>query len=271
MYDLKTKTVGFIGGGNMAYAVAMGIVKAGLVDPGKVFVSNRSKEKLQSFSKEGIQVTQKNIEVFSKCDIIFLAVKPQVFPTVINELKEHDGGMMDLSRKLFVSVMASNSHEEMEAALGKGSKIVRSLPNTPCLVGAGTIMICRGNHLTNDEYECVKVLLSSCAECFECPEKLLAPASGVMGCAPAYFFIAIEALADGGVMHGLPRDLALNLASRAVMGAGKLAMASDKHPEQLKDAVASPGGTTIRGLYALEKAGFRSALIDAVNATVMKP
>ncbi|XP_039248651.1 uncharacterized protein LOC120326425 isoform X2 [Styela clava] len=232
MLDLKTKTVGFVGGGNMAYAVAMGIVKAGLVDPGNVLVSNRSKGKLQMFSKEGIQVTQDNIEVFSKCDIIVLAVKPQ--------------------------------------ALGKGSKIVRSLPNTPCLVGAGTIMISRGNNLTDDEYECVKVLLSSCAECFECPEKLLGPASSVMGCAPAYFFVAIESLADGGVMHGLPRDLALKLASRAVMGAGKLALESDKHPEQLKDAVASPGGTTIRGLYALEKAGFRSALIDAVNATTAK-
>ncbi|XP_039248650.2 uncharacterized protein LOC120326425 isoform X1 [Styela clava] len=269
MLDLKTKTVGFVGGGNMAYAVAMGIVKAGLVDPGNVLVSNRSKGKLQMFSKEGIQVTQDNIEVFSKCDIIVLAVKPQIFSVVISELKKR-GNHINLSQKIFVSVMGSHKIEEMEEALGKGSKIVRSLPNTPCLVGAGTIMISRGNNLTDDEYECVKVLLSSCAECFECPEKLLGPASSVMGCAPAYFFVAIESLADGGVMHGLPRDLALKLASRAVMGAGKLALESDKHPEQLKDAVASPGGTTIRGLYALEKAGFRSALIDAVNATTAK-
>ncbi|XP_077967858.1 pyrroline-5-carboxylate reductase 3-like isoform X2 [Styela clava] len=238
MLDLKTKTVGFVGGGNMAYAVAMGIVKAGLVDPGNVLVSNRSKEKLHMFSKEGIQVTQDNIEVFSKCDIIVLAVKPQIFSVVISELKER-GNHINLSQKIFVSVMGSNKIEEMEETLGKGTKIVRSMPNTPCLVGAGTIMISRGNNLTDDEYECVKVLLSSCAECFECPETLLGPASSVMGCATAY-------------------------------GAGKLALESDKHPEQLKDAVASPGGTTIRGLYAIEKAGFRSALMDAVNATTAK-
>lgn len=262
---LKCK-VGFIGGGNMSYAVAMGIVKGGAVLPNQVLISNRTAGKLDVFKTEGMQVTLDNIEVLKTCDVIFLGVKPFIFPVVVEEINNR-GSDIDLSGKIFVSLMGGISMSDIEKALGMNTKIVRTLPNTPCLCLSGTIMITKNRNLSDEEYAMIKNSLSVCAACYDSPEKNFGPASAIMGCSPAYFFIAIEALADGGVMHGVPRALAIELAARAVAGAGKLALEAGKHTEELKDAVASPAGTTIRGLYALEKAGFRAALIDAVHAT----
>ena len=257
--------IGFIGAGNMAGAILEGIYNAKKLDSNDLFVSNRTKEKLENIKKKySFNVSTDNTEVVKKAkDILFICVKPQVFDSISKELKK-----VINKNQLIVSIMAGKSIEYLEKALST-KKIIRVMPNTPCLVGAGISAVSASDTAKNDKnYNEVLEILELIGEVVETDEKYINAITQVSGASPAWIFMMIEALADGSVECGLPRDLAYKFATNAVYGSGKLAKVkyeNDKtHPGVLKDMVTSPAGTTIEGVRVLEENGFRGAVIDAV-------
>jgi pyrroline-5-carboxylate reductase len=194
-------------------------------------------------------------------DVIVLAVKPQSMPAVLQELKPLLGG-----EHLVISIAAGVTLASLTAALGQERRLVRVMPNTPSLVGKGASGFALGGAATADDGALVEKLLSTVGIAVQLPERLLDAVTGLSGSGPAYAFQMIEALSDGGVCVGLPRDVATRLAAQTLLGAAEMVLATGQHPAALKDAVASPGGTTIAGLHALEQSGVRAALINAVVA-----
>ncbi|GAQ80892.1 pyrroline-5-carboxylate reductase [Klebsormidium nitens] len=257
--------VGFIGAGQMAEAMARGFSKAGVVPASQQFATDPSEARREVFSSFGVTALQSNVEVAEKSDVIFLAVKPYVVKKVLEELQT-----TLTERHLIVSIAAGVTLEQLQAAAGKGARIVRVMPNTPCLVGETAAALSLGKHATEADGELVQKLFSAVGLVHVVPENLLDAVTGLSGSGPAYIFIAIEALADGGVAAGLPRDIALSLAAQTVKGAAEMVLQTGKHPGVLKDSVASPGGTTIAGLHELEKGGVRSTLINAVLAAAQR-
>ena len=193
--------------------------------------------------------------------IVVLAVKPQVMGSVLPVLKSNAS-----AETLFVSIAAGVSCATIEAALATGARVVRTMPNTPALVGCGATALCAGSHATAADLETAEALFSSVGIAVTVPEKSIDAVTGVSGSGPAYVFLFLEALADGGVQQGLPRDVALKLAGQTVLGAAKLMMESGTHPGVLKDQVTSPGGTTIAAVRALEDGAFRGTTMSAVAA-----
>ena len=259
--------VGFIGAGNMATAILTGIAKAGALDKKDVYVSNRSKAKLDRIAKDfSFETSTDNKVVLKKeKDVVFLCVKPQIFDEIKDDLKKHVG-----KEQLIVSIMAGKSIDYIKKALGV-KKVVRVMPNTPCLVGAGISSFTPSEEAKKDKNLAkVHEILESIGEVLDVEEKYVNAVTQVAGASPAWIFMMIEALADGGVMCGLPRDMAYRLAKASVYGSGKLAIEKGSHPGVLKDMVTSPAGTTIEGVKVLEDKGFRGALIDAVVAAYEK-
>lgn len=255
--------IGFIGCGNMASAILGGIAKSKIIDKKDVYVSNRSKEKLDVIQKKyGFNVSTKNSDVINKAtDIIFICVKPQIFDTISNDLKKQIK-----KNQLVVSIMAGKNIKYLENALGT-KNVIRVMPNTPCLVGAGISAVATNIKTANNKsYEFVLKILETLGEAVPVEEKYINIITQISGASPAWIFMFIEALADGGVECGMPRDMAYKFAKSAVMGSGKLAMEKDMHVGALKDMVTSPAGTTIEGVRVLEENGFRGAIIDAVMA-----
>ncbi|MBO6119173.1 MAG: pyrroline-5-carboxylate reductase [Lachnospiraceae bacterium] len=257
--------IGFIGAGNMSRAILTGISKSEVLDSKNVFVSNRSKEKLESIESDfGFNVSTDNSYVIKNAkDVLFICVKPQVFDTIAKDIKKSIN-----QKQLVVSIMAGKSIEYLEKTLGT-KNIIRVMPNTPCLVGAGVSAVAGSEMaLKNNNYNDVLEVLKTIGEVIEVDEKYINAITQVSGASPAWIFMMIEALADGGVECGLPRDMAYKFATSAVYGSGKLASmkyAENKtHPGVLKDMVTSPAGTTIEGVRVLEENGFRGAIIDAV-------
>ncbi|XP_002119886.2 pyrroline-5-carboxylate reductase 1, mitochondrial [Ciona intestinalis] len=251
--------IGFVGGGEMAYAVAMGILKGGVKAP-SILVSNPSAEKLVRFQSKEIRTTSNNMEVLQTCNIIFLCVKPQIFPNVVKEMEDRE---FKSKNQLIISVIAGLTNAKLEAVF-PNSRVIRTMPNTPCLVQSGVFLYCGGKSATKDDIKLLLQLISSCGECLLLAEHLIDAGQAISGCGPAYMFTAMDALADGGVKMGLPRALAIKLAAKTLVGAGKMHLETGLHPGVLKDAVTSPGGVTICALHELDKAGFRAALIGAV-------
>jgi pyrroline-5-carboxylate reductase len=211
----------------------------------------------------GIKVVSTNSEVCRFADIVIFAVKPQIIDFVAKEIATKLG-----KTKLIVSVAAGVPLARIEANLEKGARVVRVMPNIPCVVGAGAAGYAGGTHATGADLENVGAILNSFGIGLPVEEKYLDAVTGLSGSGPAYVFVFIEALADGGVQVGLSREVALKLALQTVYGAARMAIESTKHLGELKDEVTSPGGTTIAGLYALEQKGFRGAVMNAiVNAT----
>uniref|UniRef100_H2Z5R7 Pyrroline-5-carboxylate reductase n=1 Tax=Ciona savignyi TaxID=51511 RepID=H2Z5R7_CIOSA len=252
--------VGFIGGGEMAYAVAMGMLKGGL-KPASIHVSNPSPGKLERYKKEGMNTTSDNIQVLQSCNIIILCVKPQIFPTLMKEMKTRG---FKSKNQLIISVIAGLTNAKMEEIF-PDSRVIRTMPNTPCLVQSGVFLYSAGSSATPADVELLLQLISPCGECISLAEHLIDAAQSICGCGPAYIYTAMDALADGGVKMGLPRALSIKLAAQAFVGAGKMHLETGLHPGVLKDAVTSPGGVTICALHELDKAGFRAALINAVT------
>ena len=257
--------VGFIGAGNMSRAILTGINKSKVLDCKDIFVSNRSKEKLDDLKNDfGFNVSTDNSYVIKNAkDVLFICVKPQIFDTISKDLKKMIG-----KKQLVVSIMAGKSLEYLEKSLGT-KNVVRVMPNTPCLVGAGISAVTATKEANKDKnYKEVLKVLQTIGEVVEVEEKYINAITQVSGASPAWIFILIEALADGGVECGLPRDMAYKFAMSAVYGSGKLAADKYKedktHPGVLKDMVTSPAGTTIEGVRVLEENGFRDAIIDAV-------
>jgi pyrroline-5-carboxylate reductase len=260
---LKEK-IGVIGAGKIGAAIARGIVGANLARKDRVMASDVSETLRQAIAGDlGIKVTADNRKLCDFADILILAVKPQIVDSVAREIA------MKLGRKkLLISVAAGVPLSRIEANLEEGARVVRVMPNIPCVVGAGASGYAGGGHATADDLEKVGLILNSFGIGLPVEEKYLDAVTGLSGSGPAYVLLFIEALADGGVQVGLSRDVAVKLALQTVYGAARMALESPKHLAALKDEVTSPGGTTIAGLYALEQKGFRGTVMDAiVNAT----
>lgn len=256
----KTVQVGFIGAGRMATALARGLVSSNFLPVGHIVASDVIPEARKRFTEEtGALAVDKAADVLKRSNVIFLSVKPQQMASVLEELQPKLE-----SSHLVISIAAGVPIATLSKALGSQSRIVRVMPNTPCLVGSGASAYSLGAAATGEDGQLVERMLSTVGVAVAVPEKLLDAVTGLSGSGPAYVYQIIEALSDGGVLAGLPRDIATKLAAQTVLGAAKMVLETGEHPGALKDAVASPGGTTIAGLQALEAGGLRAALIDAV-------
>lgn len=260
------KIIGFIGSGNMGEAMIGGIIKSKLVPSSNIIVSDLNEEKLKTMEElYKVQTTVDSKEVAQKADIIVLSVKPNIYDIVLKGIKE------SLSKdKLIVSIAAGKTIQSIETILGSETKIVRTMPNTPALVGEGMAGICSNKNVAADELNEVKAIFESFGKAEILPEYLIDAVIGISGSAPAYVFMFIEAIADAGVLEGMPRDKAYKFAAQAVLGSAKMVLESGKHPGELKDMVCSPGGTTIEAVATLEGEGFRGTIIKAVGDCIKK-
>lgn len=263
MPDLR---FGFIGAGRMATALARGLVERGLVRPEQVVASDPMTATAEQFVRlTGCRATADNRDVAEQSDCLFLAVKPQQMDAVMAGLK----GRL-AARHLVVSVAAGTTLASLEKGLGEGPRLIRVMPNTPCLIGQGASAYALGRGANEADGQLVGQLLGAVGRAFAVEEKLLDAVTGLSGSGPAFVYLMVEALSDGGVRMGLPRDLAQALAAQTVVGAASMVLATGEHPGALKDQVASPGGTTIAGLQVLEQSAVRGALIAAVEAATRR-
>ncbi|MEI6519948.1 MAG: pyrroline-5-carboxylate reductase [bacterium] len=252
-----------IGSGKMGEAMASGILRAGLIKPQNLTMTDVDKVRGTKLAEElGIIFTTDNVSAVKSANAVILAVKPQYIDSVCQQI------MKSLSEKcIIISIAAGIKMQRIVLALdNKNIKLVRTMPNTPCLVGAGAIAMSFSASITPEDKTFVNTLLAPLGMTAELPEDKLNAITGLSGSGPAYVAILIEALADGGVLMGLPRQIALEFAAQTVYGTAKLILDSGEHPAVVKDAVCSPGGTTIEAVAALEENGFRSAAISAVRA-----
>lgn len=255
------KTIGFIGCGNMAQAMIGGMVKSKVFAGENIIASNISEKNLNLAKEQfGIKTTGDNKEVASNSNILFLAVKPHLYSAVINEIREYVK-----EDCIVITIAAGQTIENVEKDFGRQVKLVRTMPNTPALVGEGMTALCPNKMVSKDEVEEVIKIFNSFGKAEIIEEKLIDAFITVSGSSPAYVFMFIEAMADGAVLQGMPRDKAYNMAAQAVFGAAKMVIETGKHPGELKDMVCSPGGTTIEAVAELEEKGFRAAVISAMK------
>lgn len=259
-------TLGFLGAGKMAGALVRGVLRAGLVIPTQVLASDVLEQARAALVRDtGIATTASNPEVVRFAKALVLAVKPDQVAGVLAEIRPHL-----TENHLLLSIAAGVPLAKLEALLFDGARVIRVMPNAPALVGASASAFALGSAATREDAALAHRLLSAVGTAFEVNEKLLDAVTGLSGSGPAYIYLVIEALSDGGVAAGLPREAATQLAAQTVLGAARMVLETGLHPGALKDQVASPGGTTIEGLHELEKAGVRGALINAVRAAAQK-
>ncbi|HJT76953.1 MAG TPA: pyrroline-5-carboxylate reductase, partial [Gemmataceae bacterium] len=238
----------------------------GLATPEGVLASDPVPQAREAFAAAaGLRTTADNREVIAGSDLLVLAVKPQSMAALLAEVRPHVG-----PRHLVVSIAAGVPLRQLAEGLGAGRRLVRVMPNTPCLVGASASAYAAGEGATPEDVAFVGALLNAVGRAYRLPEALLDAVTGLSGSGPAFVYVIIEALSDGGVCMGLPRDVATALAAQTVLGSAKMVLETGLHPGALKDMVASPGGTTIAGLHALERGGLRAALMDAVEAATRR-
>lgn len=263
---MLNEKIGVIGAGKIGSAIARGVIRAGLVAKENVMASDVSDALRAAIAQElGIKVTADNVALCEFADIVILAVKPQIVDPVAKEIAKKVG-----KTKLVVSVAAGVPLARIEGSLAPGARVVRVMPNIACVVGAGAAGFAGGAHASAADLERVGAILNSFGIGMPVEEKYLDAVTGLSGSGPAYVFLFMEALADGGVQVGLARDVALKLAMQTVYGAAKMALQCDKHLGELKDEVTSPGGTTIAGLYAMEQKGFRGTVMEAVASATKR-
>jgi pyrroline-5-carboxylate reductase len=263
---LRKKKIAILGAGNMGEALAKGLLRAGKVTPEFLTCTDARAERREDIHERyRVQVTGDNRAAAAEADIIVLAVKPQVIEPLLDEIAP----AVD-AKKLVISIAAGVPIAAIAHKLGAGVRIVRTMPNTPALVGAGATALARGPHATDADLEQALSLFEAVGVAVVVEEHHLDAVTGLSGSGPAFVFMAIEALADGGVKVGLARPVAMALAAQAVMGSAKLVLETGEHPGRLKDQVTSPGGTSIAGVHALEQHGFRAALIAAVEAATKR-
>lgn len=256
------KTLGLIGGGQMGEALIRGVLAAGLVEKTEIMCAEPDDARREYLKTEyGIATTVEASALAGSCEIILLAVKPQVMPMVLALYKP-----FITRRHLVISIAAGVSLEALGRGLCDGAKIVRVMPNTPALVLEGASALSGNQHVAREDMNKAVKLFSVVGSCVELPESMLDAVTGLSGSGPGYVFTFIEALIDGGVLAGLPRPVAEKLVLQTVYGSVKLAMETGEHPAVLKGKVTSPGGTTIAGLHVLEESGFRGAVMSAVDA-----
>jgi len=251
-------SVGFIGGGKMAEAIISGVVKSGLTPAHSIFVSDIDKVRREYLQNNyGVNVLANNEQVISQADLVILAVKPQVMEQVLKPLKNV------FSRQLVISIAAGITIKKLTGLLPDKQPVIRVMPNTPCLIGQGISAMAAGETATDQQLVAARAILESVGQVIVTEEKHLNAVTGLSGSGPAYVYLIIEALADAGVMAGLDRKLALQLATQTLIGAAGMVKETGAHPAELKDAVTSPAGTTIAALHTLEKGRLRAVLMDA--------
>ena len=257
--------LGFVGAGNMAQAILKGVLDKHVLGASDVLLYDPDTAKTQSLSKQyGVAVARSNAELSAASDIVLLAVKPNVCAAALKEIGQA------LSHKALISIVTGWDMRRLQAELDGSVNILRVMPNTPSMVGEGMTAFDQSHTLSPDEFSFAKSIFSSIGRVTVVPASLMSAVTGVSGSGPAYVYMFIEALADAGVLAGLPRSAAYELAAQTVVGAGKMVLETGLHPGVLKDAVCSPGGTTIEAVYELESAGFRAAVMHAVDACILK-
>ena len=260
MLDLSTLKLGFIGFGNMAGAMADGFLRAGVLPGARLGASSRRFDVLKAKCEaRGMRAFDSTEALVDWADVVIVAVKPYLVETVLAPVADR------LKVKVVLSVAVNLLFDAYEKILPEGTRHLSLLPNTPVAVNEG-ISLCEATHSLGDEKAVVEALLSSLGLCAFVETKTMSAAGTLAGCGPAFAALFIEALSDGAVKHGVPRALATSLAAQMLAGTAKLQLATGMHPGAMKDAVCSPGGTTIIGVSALERRGFRSAVIDAIDA-----
>ncbi|MGN1267755.1 MAG: pyrroline-5-carboxylate reductase [Dorea sp.] len=253
--------LGFIGTGNMASAIMGGIIKNEIIPANEIigadlFAPGREKAKAQF----GINVTESNKEVVEKAEVIILSVKPQFYASVIAEIKDEIK-----ENQIVITIAPGKTLTWLEEQFGKPVKTVRTMPNTPAMVGAGMTAAVPNKYMTEEETAYVKTLLESFGKVEIVSEHLMDVVVSTSGSSPAYVYMMIEAMADAAVSGGMPRPQAYQFAAQAVMGSAKMVLETGMHPGALKDMVCSPAGTTIEAVRTLEERGFRSAIIEAMK------
>lgn len=260
------KNIGFIGCGNMGSAMIGGIVGSGLAAASQVIASAHTSATLEKIKNQyPIRTTLSNKEVAGAADILFLAVKPYLYEEVIGEIKD-----VVSDDTVIVAIAAGQSIEKIEGYFGRSVKLVRSMPNTPAMVLEAMSALTPNAAVTKEELDTVISIFNSFGKCEVIPEKLMDAVTGVSGSSPAYVYMFIEAMADAAVWDGMPRAQAYNFAAQSVLGAAKMVLETGKHPGELKDAVCSPGGTTIAAVAALEADNLRGTVMNAQHACTEK-
>ena len=263
---LKDKCLGFIGAGNMAEAIIHGIIQNQVVLPDRILASDLSDERREHISRTfGMEAVKENRSLVDQSNVIFLAVKPQAVPQVLKDIGENMG-----PEKLLVSIVAGVPIKTLSTGLPKGPRIVRTMPNTPMTVMEGAMAIASDSPALPEDLETVETLFRPLGSTVRIEEKLIDAVTGLSGSGPAYVFMILEALADGGVKMGLPRDVSETLAAQTLLGSAKLFLETRTNPGQLKCMVTSPGGTTISGIHELEKGGIRASLMNAVESATKR-
>lgn len=258
--------LGFIGCGNMASAIMGGIIKNGLMEASDIIGADifaPSREKVKE--NLGIQIAETNREVVEKAEIFVLSVKPQFYAEVIAEIKDSVK-----ENQLIITLAPGKTLAWLEEQFGKPVKIVRTMPNTPAMIQEGMTAACPNENVTAEELKGALDILRSFGEVEVVPEKMIDAVVAVSGSSPAYVYMMIEAMADAAVAEGMPRPQAYKFAAKAVMGSAKMVLETGKHPGELKDMVCSPAGTTIEAVKVLEETGFRSSLMQAMEACAEK-
>ncbi len=254
--------LGIIGCGKMGSALVEGAIRAGVVPSAEVTGVEVVEAARKHFAEATGASVSDDIAALGACEVVLLCTKPQDVKAALQRLAEAAAGRP----MLVISIAAGINVGALEAAAGEGIRVIRAMPNTPALVGKGAAAFCLGTRATADDAKVAEHLLGSVGLAVQVPERLMDAVTGLSGSGPAYVYLMIEALADGGLKQGLPRAEAIRLAAQTVFGAASMVIETGQHPAVLKDMVTSPGGTTIAGLAALEKHGFRTSLIEAVAA-----
>lgn len=254
--------LGFIGTGNMAGAIMGGIIKKGILKPEDIIGSDISEEGRKRVQDSyGITVTADNCEVASTAEVLILSVKPQFYAETIAEIKD-----CVKDSQIVVTIAPGKTLSWLKEQFGKEVKIIRTMPNTPAMVGEGMTAACPNEFVTEEEKAYVLEILGAFGKVEVVPERLMDAVVSTSGSSPAYVFMLIEAMADAAVADGMPRPQAYKFAAQAVYGSAKMVLETGKHPGELKDMVCSPAGTTIEAVRVLEEKGFRSAVIEAMKA-----
>ncbi len=260
------KKIVFLGGGNMAEALIKGLILADVAKVHDITVTDVNAERLDYLRRTyGVVVSNRNADAVQAADIIVLSVKPQVMDALLAEISPVAG-----KGKLVISIAAGITIGQVQRGLAAGPRVIRVMPNTPALALAGAAGIAASGTVTEEDMHVASRIFGAVGRAVVVDEKLMDAVTGLSGSGPAYVFTVIEALADGGVKAGIPRSLALELAAQTVFGAAKMVLDTKKHPAELRDMVASPGGTTIAGMHELEKGKLRSTLMNAVEAATRR-
>ncbi|CAM4495724.1 unnamed protein product [Caretta caretta] len=257
--------VGFVGAGRMAQGVARGAVRAGKVKAANILASAPSDRNLGAFQDLGCRTTHCNSEVLQHCTLVFLATKPHLLPGVLQEIspaitRDH----------IIVSVAAGVTLQALQQLLPAGTKVLRVMPNLPCMVQEGAVVFARGSCAGEQEAALLKSLLSACGLCEETPESYIDIHTGVSGSGVAYVYLFAEALAEGAVKMGMPSALANKIAAQTLLGAAKMILETGEHPAKLRSDVSTPGGTTIHALHELEKGALRATVMNAVEVATVR-